>query len=164
MITRAALAIAFTMALAGCGQATAPTPPEAPPETVSLAPPAAPLVTPEIQAKLAALPAPYNQADYLEGRRQFAQCKSCHVVEAGAGNRVGPNLHGVFGRKAGTAPDFNYSPVLKNAGFVWDMDQLNKWLANPQKDLPGTRMTFAGIADPNKRRDVIAYLEIESSK
>ena len=158
----AVLVLAAT--LAGCGPPSAPTPAEAPREETSAAAPTAPLVTPEIQAALAALPAPYNQADYLDGRRTFAQCKSCHVIEAGAGNRVGPNLHGVFGRKAGSVADFNYSPALKNAGFVWDMDHLDHWLANPQKDLPGTRMTFAGIADPDKRRDVIAYIEVESSR
>ena len=161
---RATLAAVLILALASCGKPAEPAPADAPPPTTAAAEPPADIVSPEIKAQLAALPAPYNEADYLNGRRTFTQCKSCHVVEAGAGNRVGPNLHGVFGRKAGSVEDFAYSPAVKGSGIVWDETQLDHWLANPQKDLPGNRMTFAGIADPNKRRDVIAYLRIESSK
>jgi cytochrome c len=96
--TRLLALLAFT-ALAGCGQPTAPTPASAPPETTAPAAPApSAIVTPEIAAQIAALPAPYNQADYVNGRRVFNQCRACHIFEAGAGNRVGPILHGVFGR------------------------------------------------------------------
>ena len=70
----------------------------------------------------------------------------------------------MFGREAGSKEGFTYSQALQDANFTWDASHLDHWLANPQKDLPGNRMTFAGIADPNKRRDVIAYLRIESSK
>jgi cytochrome c len=118
----------------------------------------------EKQAAIAALPAPYNQASYEAGRRVFAQCRSCHTVEAGAPNRVGPNLHGVFGRRIGSLEGFTYSPVVREAGFTWDAAQLEHWLANPQTFLPGNRMAFAGVRDETQRRDVIAYLMVETAQ
>ena len=113
----------------------------------------------EIAAAVAQLPAPYNGADYDAGRRNFAQCRACHALD---GNRVGPNLHGLFGRKAGTEPDFSYSDAVKNAGFTWDADHLDHWLSGPREYLPGNRMAFVGIRDANQRRDLIAYLMIET--
>jgi cytochrome c len=164
MASKTLLAIVAFTALAGCGQPTAPAPATAPPETTAAAPEPSSIVTPEIAAAVAALPAPYNKADYVNGRRVFNQCRSCHIFEAGAGNRVGPNLHGVFGRKAGSVADFAYSPALKSAGITWDEAQVDHWITNPQQAFPGNRMTFPGLADPDARRDVIAYLKIESSK
>jgi cytochrome c len=113
---------------------------------------------------LASLPAPYNEGNLDAGRREFAKCKSCHVIEAGAGNRVGPNLHGLFGRKAGALEGFQYSDAVKNAGFVWDAGQLDSWLKDPKGFLPGNRMSFVGVKDEIKRRDLIAYIKVESQK
>jgi cytochrome c len=147
---------ALLFALAACG----PSQPE--PSTPSA--PAAPEVSSaEMQARIAALPAPYNEASYEGGRRVFAQCRSCHTIDAGGGNRVGPNLHGVFGREIGTAEGFNYSQPVQDANFVWDADRLDHWLANPQTFLPGNRMAFAGVRDEAQRRDVIAYLMAETA-
>lgn len=117
-----------------------------------------------MQAKVAALAAPYNEANYEAGRRVFAQCRSCHVIQAGAPHRVGPNLHGVFGREVGTAPDFTYSQAVQDATFVWDADHLDHWLQNPQTFLPGNRMAFAGVRDETQRRDLIAYLMVEAAE
>ncbi len=117
----------------------------------------------EIQTALAALPAPYNAADYEAGRRVFAQCRSCHTIDAGGPNRVGPNLHGVFGREIGSAEGFNYSQAVQDANFVWDGAQLDQWLQNPQTFLPGNRMAFAGVRNETQRRDLIAYLMVESA-
>jgi cytochrome c len=116
-----------------------------------------------MQARIAALPAPYNEASYEGGRRVFAQCRSCHTIDVGGGNRVGPNLHGVFGREIGTAEGFTYSQPVQEANFVWDADHLDHWLANPQTFLPGNRMAFAGVRDETQRRDVIAYLMAETA-
>jgi cytochrome c len=116
-----------------------------------------------MQARIAELPAPYNEASYEAGRRVFAQCRSCHTIDEGAGNRIGPNLHGVFDREVGTAEGFNYSPALQNADFEWDADHLDHWLQNPQNFLPGNRMAFAGVPDATQRRDVIAYLMAETN-
>lgn len=146
---------ALLFALAACGPSQpAPSAPA----------PAAPEVSnEEMQARIAALPAPYNEASYEAGRRVFAQCRSCHTIDAGGGNRVGPNLHGVFGREIGTAEGFTYSQPVQEASFVWDADQLDHWLANPQTFLPGNRMAFAGVRDETQRRDVIAYLMAETA-
>jgi cytochrome c len=155
------IASALVLTLAACGpaeQANAPTA-----EAPAAAAPAAGPSPEEIQATLATLPAPYNAADYEAGRRVFAQCRSCHTIDAGGGNRVGPNLHGVFGREIGSAEGFNYSQAVQDANFVWDGAQLDHWLQNPQTFLPGNRMAFAGVRNETQRRDLIAYLMVESA-
>lgn len=97
------------------------------------------------------------------GAQAFAQCKVCHTVAKGGRNGVGPNLHGLIGRAAASAPGFNYSPALKSAGLRWDVATLDQFLAAPQKKVPGTRMPI-GIADPAKRAAIIAYLKVETAK
>jgi cytochrome c len=154
------------LALAACGQqqpAEAPAAPTAPAATTEAAAPAA---TPSAEdaEKLAALPAPYNLANLENGKKQFAKCAACHAAGPGAPNRVGPSLHGLFGRKAGTAEGFVYSDAVKNAGFVWEPKHLDEWLTDPRGYLPGNRMSFIGIKNPDDRRDVIGYLAIESSR
>ena len=116
-----------------------------------------------IASPFADLPAPYNEADYDRGRRQFATCRSCHLIKEGAPHRVGPNLYGMFGRTAGTIEDFRYSKALEEAGFEWTPEKLDAWLANPKEFLPGNRMTFPGIAKPDQRRNLIAYLLVETA-
>jgi len=111
---------------------------------------------------LSALPAPYNAADWDAGRRQFRRCGSCHTVAADGGNRVGPNLHGMFGRNVGTAENFDYSAAMENADFVWTPEQLDAWLANPREFLPGNRMSFVGLRNEEDRVNVIAYLLLET--
>lgn len=144
------------LALAACGQqgAAEPSAPSAPPRPEPTAA--------EKAALLASLPAPYNAADVENGQRVFARCRSCHTVTEGGPHMTGPNLYGVFGRTAGTAAKYNYSPVVKNAGFVWDAGHLDHWLENPRTFLRGTKMTFPGIENATDRRDVIAYLKVES--
>jgi len=147
---------AVLLTLAACGS------PEAPPSEQTAAVPAP--STEELQAKIAALAPPYNEANYDAGRRVFAQCRSCHVIQAGAPHRVGPNLHAVFGREIGTAEGFTYSQAVQDANFVWDADHLDHWLQNPQTFLPGNRMAFAGVRDETQRRDLIAYLMVEAAE
>jgi len=117
----------------------------------------------EMKKIQATLPAPYNTADLANGEAKFAFCASCHTITPGGPNMTGPNLHGVVGRKAGTEPNFNYSDAVKNAGFTWDAAHLETWLSGPSAMLPGTKMTFAGLKDPKDRRDVIAYLMVNSA-
>lgn len=155
------------IALAACGQSQTPATTETPAATTTAPAASAPAATTtevseEVLEAVAALPAPYNQADYEAGRRVFAQCRSCHTIGRGEPNRVGPNLHGVFGREIGAAPGFNYSQAVQDANFTWDAEHLNNWLSNPQTFLPGNRMAFAGVHNETQRRDVIAYLMVES--
>jgi len=154
-MTRLVLTALAALTLAGCGQGDAGG--DAPPAQARPAPTAA-----EKAALLAALPAPYNQADLENGRRVFARCRSCHTITEGGPNMTGPNLYGVFGRAAGSQPKFNYSAAVKNAGFTWDAERLDHWLENPRTFLQGTKMSFAGLPDATDRRDVIAYLKVET--
>lgn len=88
----------------------------------------------------------------------FAQCASCHSVKPGQ-NGIGPSLAGVFGRKAASAPGFEYSPALKGSGLTWNEASLDKWLTNPLAAVPGTKMTYAGQGDAAKRQELIDYLK-----
>lgn len=116
----------------------------------------------ERAAALASLPAPYSEADPDNGRRVFARCRSCHTLPEGGPNLTGPNLWAVFGRQAGSLEGYNYSPALRAADFIWDAAQLDDWLNNPRTFLPGNKMAFAGVRDEQDRRDLIAYLKIET--
>lgn len=87
----------------------------------------------------------------------FAVCAACHATEPGR-TIVGPSLADVAGRKAGSVPGYAYSEALKASGLTWDQATLDKWLTSPQKTVPGTKMPFAGIPDPAKRKEVIRYL------
>lgn len=87
----------------------------------------------------------------------FLQCAACHSVDPGR-NGVGPSLAAIAGRKAATLPGFNYSPALKSSGLTWDAASLDRWLTSPQRTVPGTKMPFAGIPDPAKRKEVVDYL------
>jgi len=87
----------------------------------------------------------------------FVQCAACHSVDQGR-NGVGPSLAGVAGRKAASLAGFAYSPALRSSGLTWDAASLDKWLTSPQRAVPGTRMPFAGIADPARRREIVTYL------
>ena len=81
---------------------------------------------------------------------------ACHSVDGS--KRLGPSLNGIVGRKAGSVADFNYSPAMKRSSIVWDAPTLDKFLANPQQEVPGTRMPFSGLPDANKRAQIEAYL------
>ena len=104
------------------------------------------------------MPISGHAADTAAGQALFARCRICHTIQAGAPNTVGPNLHGVFGRKAGTYDSFAYSEGMKNSGIVWDDDTLRKYLTNPKDFVPGNKMAFPGIKDENQLSDLLAYL------
>jgi cytochrome c len=93
------------------------------------------------------------------GEKDFVVCRACHQIGPTAKNFVGPVLNGVVGRKAGTYPGFSYSDANKNSGITWTPEELEKYLANPQAVVPHTKMIFPGIKDPQKIKDIIAFLE-----
>ncbi len=98
--------------------------------------------------------------DSVRGQAAFAPCRACHVTDAGQ-NRVGPSLHGIVGRHSGIYPGFHYSAANQKSGIVWTPDKMFAYLENPQKYVPGTKMTYAGLKDPQKRADVITWLSTQ---
>ena len=105
-----------------------------------------------------ALAAPGVQAqDANPGKAVFAQCASCHAIDAS--NGVGPSLQGVVGRRAGSFAGFRYSRAMKAAGTTWDATTLDGYIADPQKAVPGNVMPFAGISDAKPRADLVGYLK-----
>lgn len=97
-------------------------------------------------------------ADATLGEAVFKSCAACHSLKPGQ-NKVGPSLHGVIGRVAGSAERFNYSPAMRKADHVWTAETLDAYLADPKAFVPGNRMPFPGIRDEAKRADLIAYLQ-----
>ena len=121
------------------------------------------LATPQAKALLAQLPPVYAGADLANGKLRFILCRSCHTAIAGGADMTGPNLHGVFGRRAASKPGFAYSDALKARAWIWDADRLDVWLKAPRDAVPGTKMSFVGIKDDKDRRDLIAYLKVATS-
>lgn len=99
--------------------------------------------------------------DAAKGEKVFAKCKICHMVSVDGKHTIGPNLHGVVGRKAGST-DFNYSSAMKGADIVWNAETLDKYLTDPKAMVPGNKMAFAGLTKASDRENVIAYLTEQS--
>ena len=100
--------------------------------------------------------------DPAKGEATFAKCKSCHTIDAGGANGIGPNLHGIFGAPIGEgAGGFAFSDALKGKGGNWDDASLDAWLTSPRAFAAGTKMTFAGLPKAEDRADVIAYLKTQ---
>jgi cytochrome c len=97
--------------------------------------------------------------DAARGEKIYDRCIACHALDR---DRTGPRHEGLIGRRVGSVQGFTYSPAMQKAGkagMAWDEATLDKFLANPTKFLPGTRMGYAGIKDPQERADLIAFLK-----
>jgi cytochrome c len=108
---------------------------------------------------LVAMTGSLRAQDAAAGEKDFVVCRACHQIGPAAKVTVGPVLNGVVGRKAGTYPGYQYSEANRDSGLTWTAEELDKYLASPQKVVPRTKMIFPGLKDEQKRKNVIAYLE-----
>jgi len=97
--------------------------------------------------------------DAAKGEHSFAKCSACHSIGPDAKNKLGPELNGIDGRHSGTAPNFNYSDANKNSGIVWNETTFKQYIADPKAMVPGTKMFFPGIKNPQEVDDLWAYLK-----
>lgn len=99
--------------------------------------------------------AAYAAGDTRRGEQLYDRCAACHSL---AQDRVGPRHCGLFNRRAGSVPGFDYSEAMRKSGIVWDAKTLERFVADPMKSVPGTTMTYAGVKDRQEREDLVAYL------
>jgi len=112
-----------------------------------------------------AMSASASAQDAAAGQRVFNQCRTCHTIEANGRNGIGPNLHGVVGRKAASVEGYRFSNAMKEKGeqgWTWTDDNLRPYLHNPREVVPGTNMSFPGIRNDQQINDLIAYLKSQS--
>jgi len=103
---------------------------------------------------------PARAQDAAAGETDFVVCRACHQIGLNAKNALGPELNGVVGRKAGGVPGYEYSEANKNSGITWTKEELEKYLADPQAAVKGTKMIFPGFHNDTKKiDDIIAFLD-----
>jgi len=107
---------------------------------------------------LAVSTAAASAQDVAAGEQSFKKCLPCHSVGEGAKNKVGPELNGIDGRKAGTADGFNYTEANKNSGITWNESVFKEYIKDPRAKIPGTKMVFAGIKNEEEINNLWAYL------
>jgi cytochrome c len=112
-----------------------------------------------VAALVAILAEPAAAQDATRGVNVFKQCMICHAVGPGAQNKIGPDLNGLDGRQSGSLTTFSYSAANRNSSFVWNEATFKQYIANPQAMIPGTKMPFAGLKDPQQISDLWAYLK-----
>ena len=115
----------------------------------------------KLAAALLTLAAGAVQGASESGEALYSRCLGCHSFEQ---HRTGPKHCGLFGRRAGSAPDYAYSPAMKRSGIVWNQASLERFLAAPTEVVPGTTMTYAGVADRSERAALIAYLKEQGAR
>lgn len=102
-------------------------------------------------------------ADVAQGEQQFKKCAACHTINQGGANGLGPNLWGTLGKPIAGHAGFAYSDALKSKGGTWTWDTMSEWIKSPRNFAPGTKMTFAGISNPEDRADLLVYLNAQGS-
>lgn len=179
------VAAAALLGLAGCGggsqppasQSEPPPPPPAPAAEQAAPAEAAPAEAAPAEAAPAAeapaeaaapaggVAALMATADVAKGKSTFMQCMACHSLKPESEpGKMGPTLHGVIGRAAGSVPDFKYSDAVASSGKTWTVEEIDHWLEKPSQYLPGNKMVFMGLKNPQDRANVLAYIQQESAK
>lgn len=130
----------------------------APPSATPSATEAAATPSPTPSASKSAAPAMADAAAAAAPPEAFKQCQVCHSATPGK-NGIGPSLAGIYGTKAAEVPGYDFSDAMKGSGLTWNEATLDKFLTSPQTVVPGTKMTFGGLKDADKRKAVIAYLK-----
>ena len=97
--------------------------------------------------------------DVENGANVFKQCQACHSIGPGAQNKIGPELNGLDGRKAGTVPNYSYSDANKNSGIVWGEQTFKEYIKDPRAKIPGTKMIFPGVKNEQQANDLWAYIK-----
>ncbi len=110
------------------------------------------------------LPALLAKADPKKGEQDAKVCQTCHKFDKGGGAKIGPDLWDVVGRKIASVPGFAYSDSIKGMSGDWSYEELNKWIGDPKGMASGTKMAFPGEKAPQKRADILAYLQTLSDK
>jgi cytochrome c len=112
-----------------------------------------------IAALWLAVPTGASAQDASAGEVVFRKCLPCHAVGEGAKNKVGPELNGLDGRPAGSAPDYSYSDANKKSGIVWGEAAFKEYIKDPRGKIPGTKMVFAGLKKESEINNLWAYLK-----
>ena len=103
------------------------------------------------------------EADAAKGQQVFNKCTACHNATPGGANQLGPNLHAIMGAPVAGKPGFAYSEALRSKGGTWTWDAMSDWLKNPKAFAPGTKMTFAGLSNPQDRANLLVWLNGQGS-
>lgn len=102
-----------------------------------------------------------SAGDVDAGKRVWNKCRTCHTLEEGGRNKIGPNLFGIFGKEAGQNPEFRYSKAMAESGMVWSDENMAKYLKAPGRTIRGTKMAFAGLRKDKEIEDLLAYMKAE---
>jgi cytochrome c len=103
-----------------------------------------------------------QSADVARGEALFSKCQTCHTINQGGANTLGPNLWGRMGAQIASVPGYSYSEALRGkASETWSWDAMSAWLENPRRFANGTKMTFAGMGDPQDRANLLAYMNAQ---
>ena len=102
-------------------------------------------------------------ADVAKGEKVFAKCSSCHSINSGGANGIGPNLYGVLGKPHASVAGFAYSDALKSKSGPWTFEEMNKWLTSPKAYAEGTKMSFAGLGKAEDRANLMAWMNTQSA-
>lgn len=102
-------------------------------------------------------------ADAAKGEQAFKKCAACHNAQPGGANALGPNLYAIMGAPLAAKPGFAYTDALKSKGGTWTWEAMAEWLKSPKSFAPGTKMTFAGLGDPQERANLMVWLNSQGS-